>query len=290
MSKIDPSTRIAVAISLWRTGSPYRGLQMARPLIEKSDSKENFLASLELILNIYLQSESWKEIETLGDRFLSDKRLTPALKSQLKYGYVLAKINQGRGEEAIPYLKELALDDNISEKQRAYVFYFLAKEELKREDLEKVYIYAQEALSIFLKKDKNNPHISECFNMLINVTERSGRTLEAIEWALRYKRYIPKDSPLLPSMEYKLAELYLKAGYADRWKKILSSIKQNYPGTFYGELASNELKGIILTEEAKKIYSIASLGGVMERRPVYAGQFYPADKKRIISYVRFFFL
>lgn len=98
--------------------------------------------------------------------------------------------------------------------------------------------------------------------------------------ALRYKRYIPKDSPLLPSMEYKLAELYLKAGYADRWKKILSSIKQNYPGTFYGELASNELKGIILTEEAKKIYSIASLGGVMERRPVYAGQFYPADKKK----------
>ena len=252
LSKIDPSTKIAVAISLWRTGNPAKGLELAKPLIERTDLKEGFLASLELMLNIYLESESWKEIEKLGDRFLTDKRLTPSLRSQLKYSYVLAKINLGKGEETLPYLKELALDDNISEKQRGYVFYFLAKQELNREDLEKVYIYAQEALSIFLQKDKNNPNISDCFNMLINVTERAGRTLEAIEWALRYKKYIPKDSPLLPSLEYKLADLYLKAGYKDRWKKILSEIKEKYPDTFYGELASNELKGLSLREQAKK--------------------------------------
>ncbi|GAB6162303.1 hypothetical protein JCM12298_14620 [Desulfothermus naphthae] len=252
LSKIDPSTKIAVAISLWRTGNPAKGLKLANPLIERTDLKEGFLASLELMLNIYLESESWKEIEELGDRFLTDKRLTSNLRSQLKYSYVLAKINLGKGEETLPYLKELALDDNISEKQRGYVFYFLAKQELNREDLEKVYIYAQEALDIFLQRDKNNPNISDCFNMLINVTERAGRTLESIEWALRYKKYLPKDSPLLPSLEYKLADLYLKAGYKERWKKMLSQIKDKYPDTFYGKLASNELKGVSLREQAKK--------------------------------------
>ena len=252
LTKIDPSTKIAVAISLWRTGNPAKGLKLAKPLIERTDLKEGFLASLELILNIYLESESWKEIEELGDRFLTDKRLTPNLRSQLKYSYVLAKINLGKGDETLPYLKELALDDNISEKQRGYVFYFLAKQELNREDLEKVYIYAQEALDIFLQKDKNNPNILDCFNMLINVTKRAGRILESIEWALRLKKYLPKDSPLLPSLEYNLADLYLKAGYKDKWKKMLLQIKDKYPDTFYGELASNELKGISLREEAKK--------------------------------------
>jgi len=174
-----------------------------------------------------------------------------SLKSQLKYAYALSKVNLGKGEESIPYLKELAIDENISEKQRGYVFYFLAKEEYNLEHLKSVYIYAQEALSIFLKNKMDTSKIGDCFDMLVEVTKRSGRILEAIEWAEKYKKYIPKDSPKWPEFEYGLAELYLKAGYVNIWKKLLSSLKQKYPETFYGRLAATDLRELSLKERAK---------------------------------------
>ncbi len=253
LTKIDPETVIGVAISMWRTGKPAMGLNLARPYLSKKKLDKTGVAALELVLNIYLQSESWRDIVELGDRFLKNKYLSPDVRSQLKYAYALAKVNLGMGKQAIPYLKDLALDPHITEKQRGYVFYFLAKEEMNLDNYQQVYLYAQEALSILLRQKDSFAKIADCFNMLIDVTKNSGRILEAIEWAERFKQYIPKDYPNWPQFEYNLAMLYHDAGYLDKWKEILTSLRDKYPDTFYGQMASSDLENLRLKREAEKL-------------------------------------
>lgn len=250
LSKLDPSVVMAVAIAYWKTGNPAKALELAKPYLDNKDKKISLISSLELILNIYLESEEWLEIEKLGKSFLANSELPEHLRSQLKYAYSLAKVNLGKGEEVINILKGLAIDNNLSEKQRGYVFYFLATEEYKLKNLENAYIYAQEALSIFLKQNEKNPRIKDCLRILIDVTKVSGRIMEAIEWAEKFNREIGDDSKEKSKMEYELAKLYKDAGYIDIWQKKLREIEKKYPDTIYGELAKNELTSLKLRQKA----------------------------------------
>ncbi len=252
LSKFDPSVVIAVAVSYWKTGNPTKALELARPFIENKDKKIALVSSLELMLNIYLQNEEWIEIENLGKRFLDYQGLPEHLRSQLKYAYALAEIHLGKGEEVVDLLKGLAIDHNLSEKQRGFVFYFLATEEYNQKNLENAYIFAQEALSIFLKQNRNNPKIKDCLRILIDVTKRSGRIMEAIEWAERFNKDIKEGSKEKPKFEYELANLYKQAGFTDIWIKKLKDIEQKYPDTIYGELAKNDLISLKLKQKAMK--------------------------------------
>ncbi len=253
IKKTNPEVPLAIALAMWKLGKIKKAILLADQTLKNQRKKKLFEDALNLLLTIYLETEKWDKIIELYSKF-SKKVTSPYLMEQFKYAYALALEVEDKG--SIDIWKSLLNSKNLTELQKGYVFYFVAKHSLKKENYEDVYDYSQQALAVFLEKDKksNIDKIKDCFEMLVKVTKDSGRLLEAIEWAEREKEYISKSDLLeWTYYNYRLANLYKEAGYEDKWKKILKELKDKYPNSYYGKLAALDLEGIGFRSKIKNI-------------------------------------
>jgi tetratricopeptide (TPR) repeat protein len=254
MKKFDPQIKLALAYGFGKTGEIDRALKLGKFVLNKKNVDQNNYAALGLMLNIYTGLKNWKKIIELGEKGLK-WNLPPKQKRQLRYATALAYEKLGHPEKALPLWRKLAADIDLPKKQRAYALYFLAQDALVQGDLENVYVFAQEALSIFLETKDDLQKIKSCLGLLIKVTEKTGRKKEALGWALELATYIKESESDWPAFEYQLARLYKINGDTASWKKILTKLINKKPDSLFSKMAKSDLNSIPLLKEASKYFT-----------------------------------
>jgi tetratricopeptide (TPR) repeat protein len=249
---LTPQTRIVVATSLWKTGSPDRALLLAKPFLEGTlpFSIQSEMA-MDLMLEILTLSKSWYKIIDIGKQ-VKRWKLDNTRKQQLDYTIALANENMGNMKQANNLWQKLAADITLSQKKRAYALYFLAQHALDNEKLEDVYIFAQEALSLFMQDNQDTQKIKNCLDLLIRTTERTGKNMEALGWGLEYSKYITPDNPDWPAFTYRLSTLYKALSDLKMWKKTLEKIIALTPASVYAKMAGSDLEEGNLQDKLKK--------------------------------------
>ncbi|MGM0610239.1 MAG: tetratricopeptide repeat protein [Thermodesulfobacteriota bacterium] len=249
--QLPSETLLGLATALWKNNKPEQAAEIVKPIIAESDENiaEEDLNALGLLLNIQLDRENWLAIAQLAEQV--DKwELDKNEKQQLDYAHALALENLGEEEKALKIWRDLASDIELSGQQRAYALYFMAEHAMQKKDFENVYIFAQEALSLFLQKDENRSKIKACLDLLIQTTASTGRLKEALGWGLEYETYVDKQDDDWASFQYTLAGLYKKNGNLEKWRSTLENLIRTSPNDIYAEMARSELDSLSLEQEA----------------------------------------
>lgn len=249
-SKVDDKTKIAIATSYWKIGQPEKALELIEPYLQKKQVPGVSDDALGLAVNIHLDQLNWKKIADLVSMAKKNWTLKPAQQKQLEYARAMSLQNLGDAKEAMPMWAELAKDASVDPAFRAYAMYYMAKDAMQRQDLRRVFVYAQEALALLLQTNGDPEKIKDTVLMSIYATERSGRYDEALKWAKEYDRYIEVDNPEWASTRFKLARIYRKAGAMDEWKQLLGDIIEKKPDTLQAQLAKSALETYALEQKA----------------------------------------
>ncbi len=249
-SKVDDKTKIAIATSYWKIGQPEKALELIEPYLQEKQVPGVSDDALGLAVNIHLDQLNWKKIADLVSMAKKNWKLKPAQQKQLEYARAMSLQNLGDAKEAMPMWAELAKDASVDPAFRAYAMYYMAKDAMQRQDLRRVFVYAQEALALLLQTNGDPEKIKDTVLMSIYATERSGRYDEALKWAKEYDRYIEVDNPEWASTRFKLARIYRKAGAMDEWKQLLGDIIEKKPETLQAQLAKSALETYELEQKA----------------------------------------
>ena len=122
--------------------------------------------------------------------------LNPESQRQLSYAKALAHENLGEHDKAAPLWASLADAHDVPLEQEAYTLYFLSREAERKEDWETAYRHAQQSLVDFKELGKNDPaaldvqKIKDLLGALMDITERTGRAKNALDWARQYAEYV----------------------------------------------------------------------------------------------------
>jgi TolA-binding protein len=251
-TKVDDATKLAIATSYWKIGQPDKALAMIEPYLGKDQIPGVSDQALGMAVNIYLDQLEWKKISDLVAMASKNWTLKPEQKRQLDYARAMSLQNLGESTRATAMWAELAKDTSVDPAFRAYAMYYMAKDAMQRQDLRRVFVYAQEALALLLQTDGDPEKIKDSVLMSIYATERSGRYEEALKWAKEYDKYISVDNPEWASTRFKLARIYRKAGAMDEWKQLLQDIIDKKPESLQAQLAKAALETQALEEQAKQ--------------------------------------
>lgn len=251
-TKVDDQTRLNVATSYWKIGQPGKALDIITPFLTKKQIPGISDEALGLAVNIYLDQLAWKEIADLVGMAKANWKLKPAQLRQLDYARAMSLQNLGDSNKALAMWAELAKDLDVDPAFRAYAMYYMAKAAMERQDLRKVFVYAQEALTLLLQTKGDPEKIKDTVLMSIYATERSGRYNEALKWAKQYDEYIDVDNPEWASTRFKLARIYRKAGAIEEWKQLLSDIIEKKPETLQARLAKSALDTYDLEQQVQE--------------------------------------
>jgi len=251
-TKVDEWTRLNIATSYWKIGQPEKAIELLKPFLQKKQVKDVSDKALGLAVNIYLDQLAWKEISDLIAMAKKNWTLKPEQLRQLDYARAMSLQNLGNSNQALPMWAELAKDVKVEPAFRAYAMYYMAKAAMERQDLRKVFVYAQEALSLLLQTNGDPEKIKDAVLMSIYATERSGRYNEALKWAREYDRYIDVDNPEWASTRFKLARIYRKAGAIGEWKQLLGDIIEKKPDSLQAQLAKSALDTYDLEQQAEQ--------------------------------------
>ena len=251
-TKVDDRTRLNVALSYWKVGQPQKAMDILKPYLQKRQVENISDEALGLAVNIYLDQLAWQEIADLVAMVKVNWKLKPAQLRQLDYARAMSLQNLGESNRALPMWANLAKDNKVEPAFRAYAMYYMAKAAMDRQDLRKVFVYAQEALALLLQTKGDQEKIKDAVLMSIYATERSGRYNEALKWAKEYDQYIDVDNPEWASTRFKLARIYRKAGAIEEWKQLLSDIIEKKPDTLQAQLAKSALETYNLEQQTQK--------------------------------------
>jgi TolA-binding protein len=246
---LDVEVKLGLAMAFWKTGGHERALELARPHLQGPVPRQAQGIALNLVLGILLEQQQWQQIADL-EPMRKELALSADRLREFDYSLALALENLGRAQEARPYWLALVEDLSLGQAQRGFALYFLAASAMRDEELEKVYIYAQEALSLLLLEYKDSAKIRDCLAWLTQVTERTGRLQEALAWALEFDQLINENDPDWAMSRYRLAQLYQRLQDHEQWRRILLDLQQRDPQGLYGRLARSALQGRELEERA----------------------------------------
>ena len=251
-TKVDDRTRLNVATSYWKVGQPEKALEIIKPFLQERQIPEISNEALGLAVNIYLDQLAWKEISDLVGMAKKNWTLDEKQIKQLDYARAMSLQNLGDDNQALAMWAELAKDMAVDPAFRAYAMYYMAKGAMERQNLRKVFVYAQEALTLLLQTKGDPEKIKDAVLMSIYATERSGRYNEALKWAKQYDQYIDVDNPEWASTRFKLARIYRKAGAIDEWKQLLGDIIEKKPDTLQAQLAKSALDTYELEQQVQQ--------------------------------------
>ena len=251
-TRVNDGTKLGVAMSYWKIGKPEEALKLLSPYLQKKQVKDVSPQALGMAVNIYLDGLAWKEIADLVAMVKQNWKLDEEQLLQIDYARAMALQNLGDDIKALPLWAELAKDVKVEPAFRAYAMYYMAKAAMERQDLRKVFVYSQEALSLLLQTDGDPEKIKDAVLMSIYATERSGRYGEALKWAREYDKYIKVDNPEWASTRFKLARIYRKAGAMDEWKALLNDIIEKKPESLQAQLAKSALETYDLEQQVQQ--------------------------------------
>lgn len=250
-TKVDDDTKLMVATSYWKLDQPAKALALLEPYLDEQIPGVSEKA-LDLAVNVYLGEYNWNGINRLVQHAEENWDIDEKQLRQLNYARAMALQNMGEDIRAVPLWAELAKNPEVDPSFRGYAMYYLAKNALRKQDLRRVFLYSQEALSLLLQTDGDPEKIKDAVLMSINATERSGRYEEALRWVREYDKYITPDHPEWAPTRLKLARIYRKAGAMDEWKSLLQDIVERKPGTLQADLARSELETWELEQRAQE--------------------------------------
>jgi len=250
--KVDDDTRLGVATSYWKTGERDKALALIQRYLTKNQVPTYSEMALNLASNIYLETGAWTKLDELAALARRHWKIPKGLEQQLDYARAMALENLNEPKKSLPIWAQLAADMTADPPIRANAMYYLAKASLEKQDLRRVFAYAQEALSLLLQTKGDKDKIKDAILMTVFATEHSGRWEEALKWAGEYDKYIPDSDPEWPSMRYRLAEIYRKAGSREQWRKMMEEIRDKKADSLYGRMAASALETYALERKAQE--------------------------------------
>ena len=249
---VNDETRLGVALSFWKKEQPARALELIERYLQGEEIPKYSAMALDMALGIYVDEQAWSKVTELVNLAKDKWKLDPKQKVHIEYAQAMAYENLGETERSTPLWAGLASNLLLPESSRAYAMYYMAKSSMKKKDLKKVFVYAQEALSMLLETGGDREKIKDCILMTIFAAESSGRYREALKWAAEYDKYIPLSDPEWASSRFRLAQLYEKAGATAEWKKLMEEVAKKKPGDLYGRLATSALATHKIEQDASK--------------------------------------
>ena len=249
---VNDETRLGVALSFWKKQQPQRALELIDRYLQGEEVPKYSAMALDMALGIYVDEQAWSKVTKLVDLAKEGWKLDPKQKVHIEYAQAMAYENLGETERSTPLWAGLASNLLLPESSRAYAMYYMAKSSMKKKELKKVFVYAQEALSMLLETGGDREKIKDCILMTIFAAESSGRYREALKWAAEYDKYIPLSDPEWASSRFRLAQLYEKAGAISEWKKLMKEVAEKKPGDLYGRLATSALATHKIEQDASK--------------------------------------
>lgn len=239
--ELSPGARMALALSFWKRGEPARALDIVMPFMKQDQMPEASEMAMSLALSVYLENQAWGKVLEVADD-VKHWELTPDHRRELRYAQALAYENLGNLDKSRPLWMELGMDRQLDEQQRAYALYFMALEAEEKNQLKQAYNDAQEALDILLRLDEDKSKIRDSLRLLMDVTERSGRVAESLNWASQYEKHIDKDDPSLPALHYRMAGLHKKLGDMTTWRDMLRKLADSSADALYSRMAASDLQ------------------------------------------------
>jgi TolA-binding protein len=245
--------KLAMAMAFWSTGRIEEAQDLAEAVMEddRVGATERSTA-FGLYLTVAADRQLWPEILALEARGAA-LPLGSQDQSQLRYALALARENLGRSSESGPAWAPLSIDSNLRPTQQGYAYFFMARDAYRDKNWGQAYHLAQEALTHFLQDGREEGRIRDSLDLLIEISERAGRTIKALEWAHEYGKLIPREDPDWPSFQYRLARLYRVGGDAGKWRSILEGLVAHDPGGVYGKMSAAELREDVLQRRRSEI-------------------------------------
>jgi tetratricopeptide (TPR) repeat protein len=236
---VSDDLKILVALSYWKKGQPDKAMELISKYLGQQPVPGVSEKALDLAVNVLLDQQAWNRLSALVSRVGKAWPLQPRQQRQLEYARAIALENLGDSAETAALWARLAADTELDPAFRGYAMYYMAKDAMKRQDLMRAFVYAQEALGMLIQTRGDKEKIKECVLISIYSTERAGRFEEALKWAQAYDRYVPESDPEWAAARFKLAQIYRKAGRVKEWSALLQDIIRKKPGTLYARLAAS---------------------------------------------------
>ncbi len=247
-----PQATLAVAQALWKQGRTDEALKMSLPFIYREQMPQYSEMALGLSLSILLDHGSWKQILCLRQA-TANWRLSPYYIKELKFAEALSLENIGFIDESAELWVRIGEDHSFQRKQRGCAMLFLAKHALNNQQTAKAYELAKGAYKLLQDADNQDKrNLREATELLIEITERSGRYQEAIKWADIYSTLLPENDPGKEFITYRKAGLYLKGGDSATWREILIKLAEKGQGSLYARQAASDLINEDLLRKANK--------------------------------------
>lgn len=246
------ATRIGVARGYAALDEYEKALELLAPFLGKEQVPDYSEMALAVAADIFLKQRAWNRINELSTLTENNWELSPRARRLLMHANAVALENLGETQKSAHLWAQLGSDEDVEPFIRADSLYYMAKEAMKHQDLRRVFVYAQEALSLLLSSNGDPEKIKDCLLMSIYATERSGRYRQALKWALEYDKYVPVDDPEWAAQRYKLAELYRESGFPEEWERVMGDLRDKLPGTLYGRLAGTALETNKLEQRASE--------------------------------------
>ncbi|MGE4291870.1 MAG: tetratricopeptide repeat protein [Desulfovibrio sp.] len=246
------ATRVGVAQGYAALNDYEKALELLKPFLGDTQVPEYSEMALALAADIFLKQKAWNRINDLSSHAEQNWELSPRARRLLMHANAVALENLGENQKSARLWAQLGADEDVEPFIRADSLYFMAKEAMKHEDLRRVFVYAQEALSLLLSTKGDPEKIKDCLLMSIYATERSGRYRQALQWALEYDKYVPENDPEWAAQHYKLAELYRKSGLPEEWQRVMGELRDKQPESLYGRLAATALETEKLEQRASE--------------------------------------
>lgn len=248
---LAPETRIGLSTAFWKTGAMQQARNLLDPFFMGPAMPKHSENALMLAMSICLDERDWECITDLALR-TELWELSPRVREELDYNLALAYENLDQPEKSAPLWAELADREDIDPAQLAYIHYFLAHEARDDQDFRRAYELAQDSLGTFLESREDEQKIKDLLALLMDITRKTGRTREALKWAIEYSRYVNKNDPEWPALRYQMAQLYHKLADSQKWQAILEELVKDKPNSLYGRMAASELQTREIEKNARQ--------------------------------------
>lgn len=251
VESLDAQTRLSLGLSLWKDGRADLALDMVRPFLGREQTPQFSELAMGLAVGVFVDNQNWEKVVELAGVARSWD-MAPEYRRELTYALALAHENLRQPDQARPLWLALSGDTGLDRRQKAYATYFLAQDAVAREDLKVAYEYAQDAYTLLLESGEDPDKVRDSLAILVDVTERSARPQEALNWATQYGEYVAAGDPGWPAYRYRLAGLYRQNGDEKSWRETLAGLAKAAPGSLYGRMAASDLQASSLERAARE--------------------------------------
>ena len=236
---LSDKTRLGLALAYLRTDAPRLALAEALPFIGPRENDNGNMA-LALAMNVYRKEHAWRDVVELAEKVRGWK-FGPTRRRELEYAAAEALENLGHGAQARELWRRLAGDQLLETDKRSYAMYYMAKEAMAHNDLEKAELYAGEAAFMFKETGQDPDKRKASLGILIGATSGLGQFNKALKWAGEYGAMCKEGDDDWSGNRLRIAAIQRAMGDVDGWRQTLTALRDAAPDSLYGRMAASDL-------------------------------------------------